>query len=133
MKEVVRTEAAPAPFQGAPYSQAIKANGFVFVSGQLALRAGAHELSGGSIEEQTEQIFANLKEVYLFGCNTLNPESFRNGVAEIERSLTRSGQTRADAARIGKDFKKQKAGDRRGHGYDSRELVVAVRNDITRG
>ena len=37
-KEVVRTEAAPAPFQGAPYSQAIKANGFVFVSGQLALR-----------------------------------------------------------------------------------------------
>jgi len=31
MKEVVRTESAPAPFQGAPYSQAIKANGFVFV------------------------------------------------------------------------------------------------------
>ena len=39
-KEVVRTEAAPAPFQGAPYSQAIKANGFVFVSGQLSLRPG---------------------------------------------------------------------------------------------
>ena len=36
MKEVVRTEAAPAPFQGAPYSQAIKANGFVFVAGQVA-------------------------------------------------------------------------------------------------
>jgi hypothetical protein len=30
----------------------------------------------------------------LFGCNTLNPESFRNGVGEIERSLIRSGQTR---------------------------------------
>ena len=40
MKEVVRTEAAPAPFQGAPYSQAIKANGFVFVSGQLGLAPG---------------------------------------------------------------------------------------------
>ena len=39
-KTVVRTEAAPAPFQGAPYSQAIKAGGFVFVSGQLALRPG---------------------------------------------------------------------------------------------
>ena len=39
-KDVVRTEAAPAPFQGAPYSQAIKASGFVFVSGQLALRPG---------------------------------------------------------------------------------------------
>jgi 2-iminobutanoate/2-iminopropanoate deaminase len=59
-KEVVRTEAAPAPFQGAPYSQAIKAGGLVFVSGQLALEPGAAELRGGTIEEQTEQIFANL-------------------------------------------------------------------------
>ena len=46
-KDVVRTEAAPAPFQGAPYSQAIKANGFVFVSGQLALRPGDKELVRG--------------------------------------------------------------------------------------
>src|SRR5262249_56515509 len=36
-KEVVRTEAAPAPFQGAPYSQAMKANGFVFVSAPVAV------------------------------------------------------------------------------------------------
>jgi 2-iminobutanoate/2-iminopropanoate deaminase len=62
-KTVVRTEAAPAPFQGAPYSQAIVANGFVFVSGQLALKPGHTELSGGSIEEQTEQIFANLRAI----------------------------------------------------------------------
>ncbi len=62
-KSVVRTEAAPAPFQGAPYSQAIRAGGFVFVSGQLALEPGAKELSGGSIEEQTEQIFANLRAI----------------------------------------------------------------------
>ena len=40
-ESVVRTEEAPAPFQGAPYSQAIKANGFVFVSGQLALKPGS--------------------------------------------------------------------------------------------
>src|SRR3954453_23609542 len=59
-KNVVRTESAPAPFQGAPYSQAIAANGLVFVSGQLALKPGDKELSGGSIEEQTEQVFANL-------------------------------------------------------------------------
>jgi 2-iminobutanoate/2-iminopropanoate deaminase len=45
-KEVIRTEAAPAPFQGAPYSQAVVANGFVFVSGQLSLRPGEKELSG---------------------------------------------------------------------------------------
>jgi len=61
-KRVVRTEAAPAPFQGAPYSQAIAAGGFVFVSGQLGLKPGDSEISGG-IEEQTEQVFANLKAI----------------------------------------------------------------------
>jgi 2-iminobutanoate/2-iminopropanoate deaminase len=61
-KRVVRTEAAPAPFQGAPYSQAIAAGGFVFVSGQLGLKPGDTAISG-SIEEQTEQVFANLKAI----------------------------------------------------------------------
>jgi 2-iminobutanoate/2-iminopropanoate deaminase len=60
VKEVVRTETAPAPFQGAPYSQAIKAGGLVFVSGQLALRPDHGEIVGETIQEQTEQIFANL-------------------------------------------------------------------------
>jgi 2-iminobutanoate/2-iminopropanoate deaminase len=58
-KAVVRTEEAPAPFQGAPYSQAIRAGEFVFVSGQLGLRPDHAEIDGG-IEQQTEQIFANL-------------------------------------------------------------------------
>jgi 2-iminobutanoate/2-iminopropanoate deaminase len=58
-KSPVRTESAPAPFQGAPYSQAIKAGGFVYVSGQLGLRPGESEL-GGDIAEQTEQVFRNL-------------------------------------------------------------------------
>ena len=62
-KDVIRTEAAPAPFQGAPYSQAIRSGGFVFVSGQLALKPGAHDLSGGSIGEQTEQVMQNLKAI----------------------------------------------------------------------
>jgi 2-iminobutanoate/2-iminopropanoate deaminase len=61
-KAVVRTESAPAPFQGAPYSQAIAAGGFVFVSGQLGLKPGDTAISGG-IEEQTEQIFANLSAI----------------------------------------------------------------------
>ena len=68
-KTVVRTEAAPAPFQGAPYSQAIAANGLVFVSGQLALKPGDKELSGGTIEDQTEQVFANLRAI-LVGAGT---------------------------------------------------------------
>ena len=62
-KQIVRTERAPAPFQGAPYSQAIKAAGFVFVSGQLALVPGEKELTGGTIEEQTEQVFKNLRAI----------------------------------------------------------------------
>ena len=62
-KAAVRTEAAPAPFQGAPYSQAIVANGFVYVSGQIALRPGHGELAGATIEEQTEQVFANLAAI----------------------------------------------------------------------
>ncbi len=59
---VVRTEGAPAPFQGAPYSQAIKAGGFVFVSGQLGLKPGDTQISG-TIQEQTEQIFQNLQAI----------------------------------------------------------------------
>jgi 2-iminobutanoate/2-iminopropanoate deaminase len=62
-KTVVRTEAAPAPFQGAPYSQAIHAGEFVFVSGQLALRPGHDEILGETIQEQTEQVFANLRAI----------------------------------------------------------------------
>jgi 2-iminobutanoate/2-iminopropanoate deaminase len=59
-KTVVRTERAPAPFQGAPYSQAIRTSGLVFVSGQLALRPGESEMVGDTIGEQTEQIMTNL-------------------------------------------------------------------------
>jgi 2-iminobutanoate/2-iminopropanoate deaminase len=62
-KEAVRTEAAPAPFQGAPYSQAIRAGGLVFAPGQLALRPGSHEMVSDTISEQTEQVFANLKAI----------------------------------------------------------------------
>jgi len=63
MKEPIRTDAAPAPFQGAPYSQAIKANGLVFVSGQVALDPEAQALVPGGIAEQTEQVFANLRAI----------------------------------------------------------------------
>ena len=62
-KRVVRTEAAPAPFQGAPYNQAIVANGLVFVAGQLGLAPGATEVVAGGIGPQTEQAFANLRTI----------------------------------------------------------------------
>jgi 2-iminobutanoate/2-iminopropanoate deaminase len=71
-KEVVRTEAAPAPFQGAPYSQAIAAGGLVFVSGQLALDPAHAEIRGDTIQEQTEQVFANLGAILEAGGSGLD-------------------------------------------------------------
>jgi 2-iminobutanoate/2-iminopropanoate deaminase len=62
-KTVVRTGEAPAPFQGAPYSQAIVAGGLVFVSGQLGLQPGHTEMAGDSIGEQTEQVMQNLAAI----------------------------------------------------------------------
>lgn len=62
-KTVIRTEEAPAPFQGAPYNQAIAAGGLVFVAGQLGLRPGASEMVGESVEEQTEQVMKNLAAI----------------------------------------------------------------------
>ena len=59
-KSPVRTDKAPAPLQGAPYSQAIRLGDFVFVSGQLPLSA-AGEVVGTTIEEQTEQVLTNIR------------------------------------------------------------------------
>jgi 2-iminobutanoate/2-iminopropanoate deaminase len=61
-KDVVRTEAAPAPFQGAPYSQAIRMNGFVFVSGQLGLKPGDSAIEG-DIAQQTDQVLRNVRAI----------------------------------------------------------------------
>ena len=61
-KLVIRTEAVPAPFQGAPYSQAIRSGDFVFVSGQLGLKPGETTLPEG-IAAQTTQVLANLAAI----------------------------------------------------------------------
>jgi 2-iminobutanoate/2-iminopropanoate deaminase len=62
-KKVVRTDKAPAPFQGAPYSQGIVHDGLVFVSGQLGIDpAGGHVVEGG-ITEQTERVMLNLAAI----------------------------------------------------------------------
>jgi len=58
-KTVIRTEAAPAPFQGAPYNQAIRVGEFVFVAGQLGLKPGDKAVEG-DIAVQTEQVMRNL-------------------------------------------------------------------------
>jgi 2-iminobutanoate/2-iminopropanoate deaminase len=62
-KQVIRTEQAPAPFQGAPYNQAIVANGFVFVAGQLGVDPRSGQVVEGGIGPQTERVLANLSAI----------------------------------------------------------------------
>ena len=59
-KQVIRTDRAPGPFQGAPYNQAIGVGDLVFVAGQLGIVLETGELAGETVEEQTEQIMQNL-------------------------------------------------------------------------
>jgi 2-iminobutanoate/2-iminopropanoate deaminase len=59
-KRVVRTEKAPAPFQGAPYSQAVVHGDLAFVAGQLGIDAETAQVVEGGIEAQTEQVMKNL-------------------------------------------------------------------------
>jgi 2-iminobutanoate/2-iminopropanoate deaminase len=60
-KMIIQTDEAPAPI--GPYSQAVKANGFLFVSGQVAIIPETGELNIGTIEEETHQVMKNLKAV----------------------------------------------------------------------
>ncbi len=61
MIQTVATDKAPKAL--GPYSQAIVANGFVFLSGQLAIDPQSNQFIGGSIEEQTKQVLNNLGNV----------------------------------------------------------------------
>jgi 2-iminobutanoate/2-iminopropanoate deaminase len=63
VKRTVRTENAPAPFQGAPYSQAVVHGDLVFVSGQLGADPGTGDIVEGGIQPQTEQVMKNLGAV----------------------------------------------------------------------
>jgi 2-iminobutanoate/2-iminopropanoate deaminase len=62
-KDVIRTERAPAPFQGAPYNQAIRVGDLVFTAGQLGIDPATGELVAGGIAEQTEQALRNLAAI----------------------------------------------------------------------
>ncbi|HET7513350.1 MAG TPA: Rid family detoxifying hydrolase [Gaiella sp.] len=61
-KLVIRTEAAPAPFQGAPYNQAIVTGDLVFVAGQLGLKPGDTAIDG-DVATQTAQALSNLAAI----------------------------------------------------------------------
>ena len=61
-KSVIRTESAPAPFQGAPYNQAIRVGELVFVAGQIGLEPGQSAVEG-DVPAQTEQALRNLAAI----------------------------------------------------------------------
>lgn len=61
MKEIVKTDRAPAAI--GPYSQAVKAGGFVYASGQIGLDPATGEIVEGGVREQTERVLNNLKGV----------------------------------------------------------------------
>ncbi len=61
MKTIVQTEKAPAAI--GPYSQAVKAGGFVFLSGQVALDPASGQVVEGDVRAQTERVMKNLQAV----------------------------------------------------------------------
>lgn len=70
MKAVVTTQQAPSAI--GPYSQGIKGNGFVFVSGQLPVDPQTGEFKPGGVEAQTEQSIANVKAILAAAGATLD-------------------------------------------------------------
>ncbi len=77
------------------------------------------ELERASCSDSCPGLFSQLKEVYLFGCNTLNPEREQWMTSEVERSLVRAGHSPADARRIASAL------DRR-HGESSRDRMRRI-------
>ena len=61
MRQVVATQDAPQAI--GPYSQAIKANGFVFVSGQIAFDPATQQIIEGAVAAQTERVLQNLSAI----------------------------------------------------------------------
>ncbi len=60
-KQIINTDKAPAPI--GPYNQSVKANGFLFVSGQIAIVPATGELEMESIQSETHQVMNNLKAI----------------------------------------------------------------------
>lgn len=61
MREIVLTERGPKPI--GPYSQAIKVNGLLFVSGQVSIDPKTNEFLAGDISQQTQRVLENLKAI----------------------------------------------------------------------
>jgi len=81
------------------------------------------ELERVSCSDSCPGLFSRLKEVHLFGCNTLNPQAHSSGSAEIVRSLVREGHSLKAAER-------QLQALNAGHGQSSRDRMRLVFKDV---
>lgn len=70
MKEVVLTERGPKPI--GPYSQAVRAGGFLFVSGQVCLDPATSEMTGTDAAQQTQRVLENVKAILEAGGSNLH-------------------------------------------------------------
>ena len=61
MKKIISTSDAPAAI--GPYSQAVEANGTLFISGQIAIDPGSGKMVDGGIREQTKQVLSNIEAI----------------------------------------------------------------------
>ncbi len=68
-------------------------------------------------------LFSQVKEVYLFGCDTLKPEPVRSATPEIVRALLRSGHTRAESERAARSLSER-------YGESSRDLMRRIFADV---
>ncbi|MFZ0865448.1 MAG: RidA family protein [Candidatus Sulfotelmatobacter sp.] len=75
MREVVSTKDAPQAI--GPYSQAIKDNGFVFTSGQIAIDPATQQVVAGDVAAQTDRVLRNLSEIL---------EAAGSGLGKVVRS-----------------------------------------------
>ena len=70
MKDIVVTNRGPKPI--GPYSQAIKSNGFLFISGQVGVDPASGEFAGPTIQQQTERMLENVKAILEAGGASLS-------------------------------------------------------------
>src|SRR6202171_172856 len=81
------------------------------------------EMERVSCSDSCPGLFSQLKEVYLFGCNTLNAEAMRSASAEIARSLVRSGHSQSDAERLSRVLNER-------HGESNRDRMRHIFKDV---
>ena len=100
-------------------------DGTEFYSDRLETRESlpVEEMQRVACSDSCPGLFSQLKEVYLFGCNTLQAQPLRSASAEIERSLVRSGYSPADAGRLSRALSER-------HAESNRDRMRQIFKDV---